>query len=90
MAHGLQVFDANGNRILDTTTRCGRVIGLANTGTSNGSFNVGSLPPGSVLWASLLSPDIGAPGITSSGTTVSWTFSAELTPRASYIIYGIF
>lgn len=94
MAYGLQVFNASGSVVMDSTTRCGRVMGTFSTGTSNGSVNI--TPPGSsTLWAALVSPkaDIGdgsgAPGLSISGTTISWTFSTGTGP-SSLVVYGCF
>lgn len=90
---GLQIWDANGKPVLDTTDRITRVLGQFDTGTSNGSITDNNLTlgipwsiatrgsdNGSLSWKNVI--------ISFSGSTLSWTFVA--TPCNNNIIYGVY
>lgn len=96
MATGLQVFDGQGNVILDTTTRMGVLLGQVNTGKSNGSVTNSAFSRGTPFYVAT-STENGAtsvigPNITISGNTLSWQFN---NPGFSgnhgfLIIYGVY
>ena len=96
---GLQVFDSNGSCILDVTDRLTRVLGIFNTGTSNGSFVDPNLTSGDFWYAvsasslSNQSPFWACLSVTVSGTTLSWehikTYDQGVVCNHQ-VIYGVY
>ena len=91
MPQGLQVFDAAGNVIVDTSTRLGRVLGSATIGPSgsgsitNASFALGT--PWCMIYNSSSFPTY-EPVISFSGTSLLWSFA--YTSSSYTIVYGIY
>lgn len=84
MPAGLQVWDANGNVVFDSTVKTTYVIGYANTGTSNGSLTDTNLVGReNSFWVcvvevpepSSFSKGIAIPDFTLADGVLSWTFS---------------
>lgn len=97
MAQGLQVFDANGNIILDVTDRITKYLGSIRIAGTDGSVTVDGLGDGE-LWyyikdysitIGLLTP----PTITKNGDILSWAYNYPDTrykPMYITIVYGIY
>lgn len=88
MAQGLQVFDASGNVIFDTSDRVGRVLGLIRVNAGNsGSFTVTGYTNGTIFasfqrdqtWITgNTSQFVGAiPVVHVSGPTITWTSNSQ-------------
>lgn len=78
MAHGLQVFNADGTLQFDTTNRLMRTLTSVVTGTSNGSATFSGADQGTAT-AIVRSPAAGmsvAPSVSVSGNTVSWSYGS--------------
>ena len=95
MPAGLQIWDASGNLIFDTPTRCGRVLGTVTFGTMNGSVTNAQFAAGTPFWfVSQSSPGYAAyqPTIAVVGNTLSWswTVSGSTGNIGGTIIYGIY
>lgn len=78
MPQGLQVFDASGNIIVDTSTALGTVLGThsfvgAALNTSD-SISVSGFALGTPFFSMYQSGAGLAPTVTTSGTTLSWIF----------------
>ena len=81
MAAGMQVWDAQGNIIFDTTSIVGRVIGVIDASATSGSAVVVGLDQGTPFaipqlqknTLSILINTDSYPVCTFSGNTVSWT-----------------
>lgn len=90
MPAGLQVFDAQGNIVLDATHRIGKIIVSINTGTTNSSIVVPDLAnAGQPFTYTTVDADYFAewyayPDIKITGTTVSWTFVDYTIPVTPY------
>lgn len=80
MAAGLQCWDENGNLLLDTTSRVGRLIAKINTGGANGSYTVSAEPYGTLQCVPATNVAF-PPNITVSGLTVSWSFTSSYQTR---------
>ena len=92
MPLGLQVFDASGNVIVDTSTRLGRILGVTNTNTSTGSLVNSNFSTGTPFWYAipLLRNDVHfGPLITVSGNTLSWDYQGR-TFVNHRIVYGVY
>lgn len=50
MPQGLQIFDAQGNTLVDTNTRIGTVLGQVNIGTTNGYVANAAFSNGTPFW----------------------------------------
>lgn len=100
MSAGLQVFDASGNLIVDTSTYLGRILGSVTIESGNsGSLVDAALltgTPFAVPCTQFLDgydpfewdPGISNPSISFSGNTMSWSsYNSSLIERPSYIIY---
>lgn len=92
MPAGLQVWDANGQMIVDTSTRLGRIVGVADITTATGSIIDANFADGAPFWVALpasnTSPSFG-PKFTFSGTTLSWDFEGR-TVSTHRVVYGVF
>lgn len=94
MPQGLQCFDVNGNLILDITDRLTRVLGIFETGTSNGSLNDPNLANGApwVYKYHQISTDIynARPiNVYVTGTTIYWEFDSARESQDALLSYGI-
>lgn len=99
MAEGLQIWDAAGNNILDTTTRVGFVLGLVNIGKTDGYIENNNLGQGTPFYTvtpyyeGLIS--LALPTVTISQVNgnwrLSWTWaqSGADSNSACQLIYGI-
>lgn len=91
MPAGLQVWNSGGQLIADVSDRFGRVIGVTDTGSSNGSVNVSGLSLGEP-WVAVqpyTSNVFHTPTVNVSGTLITWTFP-ESTKGPCLLIYGVF
>jgi len=93
MGQGLQIWNASGGLVLDTSHRLTRVLGSFESGTSDGSLTSPGFSQGTP-WHVRLTSQLGytAPTITVSGNTLSWSFgnvAAEFR-RSAFIIYGVY
>lgn len=96
MAVGLQVWDANGNLVVDITDRLSKILGTVYTGSSNGSVTVSGLSEGEPFCTAcpiavqggnlfnLIPPRI---TINKEANTVSWQFTSTF-QSASYLVLG--
>lgn len=98
MAAGLQVFNANGQLIVDLTTRMSRLIEVIDPGLSDGSK---AFPSVNNSIAAILSDYSAAqsgsggagalPVVSVSGNTVSWTFNGAAQQYRMYskiLVFG--
>lgn len=99
MSQGLQIWDAGGALVMDTTTRVATLVGRVATGTSNGSVSNAALAKGVPIYFTVLDQSAQTnpywqyyPSFFISGTTLSWSFSDKYPQyRASLIVtYGYF
>ena len=91
---GLQVWDENGNIILDTNDMLGRVLGIQPVSSRTGSITDARLAQGQPFYFFLSAPypGPGYPGparITISGSTLSW-YHPEMPAAGSFLGYGVF
>lgn len=106
MAQGMEVYDDNGNLLIDTSTLVGNVINsftttqksgsitnsLLTTGTPFGFATIGSVPVRESHAPNFLEAPVW-PTITISGNTLSWSWGDEESVPSSSpltIIYGVF
>lgn len=98
MVQGLQVYDGNGQIVVDVTDNLTSVIDIFNTGTSNGSKQ---LPSGGYrFWYGVVDESAydvfdyknqwDFPKLKLSGNTLSWTFSQTNRRCNPKIIVGIY
>lgn len=97
MPSGLQIWDASGNLVLDTTVRTGTFVGALSTGTSNGSLYVADLARGTpfayVHIPSALTTYSLTPAVWVDGQTVTWAFlggDGQSVPVNADVTYGYF
>lgn len=97
MPQGLQIWDANGDFVLDTNSRIGLIISNIQTGTVGGSVTDARLGVGTPFWFCVLNSfTVGnapiIPMISLSGNTLSWQFPAWTygVPGACTISYGVY
>ena len=79
MSVGLETFDASGNALLRITDRIGGVLGVANTGKSNGSITHAAFANGTP-WIACMNPSgfgLTIPKWTISSSSISWTFGVS-------------
>lgn len=101
MTAGLQIFDANGNIVLDATYRVMRLGGIATvTGGLNGGVTDDRLAqggwftfqPSGTRGDGYLSGGVIVPRFTLSGNTLSWTWNAKNSTydiyQQGYVVYG--
>lgn len=101
---GLRIYDANGNIILDATTRLTKYIGTLSIGTSDGSYTDDRLQDGEFWYMTLKLNDYKKcygmtnkfteflPEITREGNTIKWTYKeSDTTYRTGLtIMYGVY
>jgi hypothetical protein len=90
----MQVYDASGNIIVDTSTKLGQILGTVSTGISNGSVTNSAFSFGAPFYFILPSgsgynvqPDVDITGATLSW---SWVTSGESYNNPCTIIYGVY
>lgn len=99
MTAGLIIWDANGNKVLDTSDRLTRVVGYRDVQAS-GTLTDGGLGMGTPFFVCNFMGDVAGvpnpmgmplwpPKISFSGTTMTWAFETE-NVRKWRLIYGIF
>lgn len=99
MPVGLQTFDENGNVLIDTSTRTGTLLGVFNTGKSDGSIVDPSLAMGTPFWSITSNEDsyaINAPvidaGLIDGAHRIRWTFKNSGSPyNVDFrVVYGVY
>jgi len=94
MPTGLQVFDATGRIMLDTTTRLGRIYSTFSSGVADGAVSVSALADGGEPFVFVednsadltIATPYAYPNVTVSGTTVSWSFVDFSYPTAGNLV----
>lgn len=95
MPQGLQIFDAQGNLIMDVTDRLSRVLGVVTTNAVAGSLVNADLTSGTPYHinsnadGTVVNQQDAECVVTFSDTTMSWTYGAG-TARDTEIIYGVY
>jgi len=96
MPQGLQIWDALGNSVIDTTTRLGRYLGATSTGTINNSITDIRFSTGVPFWfinskGTIAEYNI-APSVTFTNNILSWDWGTlPLKYRIdSILIYGVY
>lgn len=96
MPAGIQVWDAASNPIMDTTTRLGRVLGVATITTATGSITgIAGFSQGTPFY---ICTPLNSPGninlatnplpvITISGTTLSWAYESGTGANQTVLLY---
>ena len=101
---GLRIYDANGNIMLDATTRLTKYIGTLSIGTSDGSYTDDRLQDGEFWYMTLKLNDYKKcygmtnkfteflPEITREGNTIKWKYTNnDSTYRTGLtIMYGVY
>lgn len=82
MAHGLQVFNADGSLQFDSSNRLFRELLSLQSGTANGSATVPGSGTGTLVAITAPgSDDLAPPTVTVTGSTVAWNHSAPANQR---------
>lgn len=93
MPQGMQIWDPSGKLVLDTAHRLTRMLGVFDTGVTDGSMNFPGFTTGTPFYIKL-TPDLGnAPPVVSiSGTTLTWSFNNVDAPyrRGAKIMVGVY
>lgn len=100
MPQGLQVFDANGQIVLDVTDRLTKILGTLTTTTSDGSLAIPA-PGWGTVWIQMSAVSgedfLAVPRVYYQGGAIYWTFSGAsgVAPPASFrrpvqLIYGVY
>lgn len=94
---GMQVFDANGNRIVDITDRLQKILGVVSISTQSGSIKNELLKNGDP-WYFFLDADnsgfgmsdnpVSVPSVTINGDTLSWDFKQGVVNCK--LMYGVY
>lgn len=101
---GLRIYDANGNIMLDATSRLTKYLGTLSIGTTDGSYTDERLREGDFWYVTLKLNDYKKcygmknkfteflPEITREGTTIKWTYTeSDATYRTGLtIMYGVY
>lgn len=101
---GLRIYDANGNIMLDATSRLTKYIGTLSIGTTDGSYTDDRLQDGEFWYMTLKLNDYKKcygmtnkfteflPKITREGNTIKWTYTNnDATYRTGLtIMYGVY
>jgi hypothetical protein len=97
MTQGLQVFDASGNIVVDTTHYLGRILGVTTVGISNGSITNANFSKGTPFWVA--NRDSGSYNTSqpiytlTNSTTISWSWGAQSGNPGNTtqtLIYGVY
>jgi len=99
MPQGLQIWDASGNSIMDTTTKVGTILGMETIGTSDSFVSNTGLSLGTPFWivnlggtqGSIYTPRI---EVTNPGGVwrISWIWrvSGSASNRPCTLVYGVY
>jgi hypothetical protein len=94
MGVGLQVWDAAGNLVVDTTTRVGKILGVTTlTGGVAGSVVDSRFGFGVGFWrvVPLTNYAVAMPTLSLSGDTLSWTWPNGGSGSQGYsLVYGVY
>lgn len=92
MPAGLQIWDASGHLVLDTTTWCGQVLGSfsLSDGHSSGSMTITDLAAGRPFVAVLPAASLSDTLLTITSASVSGTTLSYTSGNACQIVYGIY
>ena len=93
MPAGLQVWDANGALILDTSTRVGTLIGSVNTGAVNGAIAVSLIGEPLFVVKQLSFPLYTVyifPNVSIAGGVLSWVYPPPFNPYQANVAVRIF
>lgn len=97
--HGLQIFDENGNTILDITDHLTRVLGEFETGAVNGSITDVAIQEGTFWYIQISLNYNTTPGNFSveapfildvDGAKISWVYENGDYRINKYILYGVY
>ncbi|WP_208510292.1 hypothetical protein [Variovorax paradoxus] len=89
MPAGLQIFDANGNVVLDTNDRMSRVLGSFWISAS-GSLTHGGLTTGQPF-AIFCSHTVNSmPRFQFSGASMWWDYPWGGSPASGYVVFGVY
>lgn len=97
MPYALQVFDGQGQTVVDTGRRLGIILGVVDTGTGDGSISVAGFARGTPFFfmtplAELANLDL-LPGAGVNGQSLVWQFvggTAQSRRVSARIYYGIY
>lgn len=92
MGIGLQVFDEDGNTILETDNRLGRILGVSTISASSGTIVNSGFTEGTPFWYAipLATGDVSfGPAISVSGSTLTYDFEGR-TVTSHRIVYGVY
>jgi hypothetical protein len=98
MAEGLQIWDAQGQLVFDTTTRNTRILGIVDigTGAATGSVTNAGFAEGTPFWfctALSFSTNLGdyiiSPTFSVSGNTLTWNWHS-MPRRSCRLIFGTY
>lgn len=95
MPQGLEIWDANGNKVFDTSSRLGKVVGVI-TVTTWGSGSVTVDPGLGSIFTAIQSLDFlprTGSQITITGNTINWSYQSArgMTQAMPHLIfYGIY
>lgn len=86
-----QVFDGQGNEVMNLAASPGRVLGSTETNASNGSITVADLALGTPWFVCVPTGWGITPTVAINGTTISWTYQTGnfSAPVSCVIFYGI-
>ena len=101
---GLRIYDANGNIMLDATSRLTKYLGTLSIGTTDGSYTDNRLQEGEFWWVTLRLNDYKKcygmknkfteflPEITRQGTVITWKYTNQDTTYRTglTIMYGVY
>ena len=93
MSQGLQLWDASGNLILDTSMRLGRVLNVVDlSGATDGSEENAGLLTGTPFWMVTFLGSFATymPTISVVGDDISWAFGGKGSGNSYKLVYGVF
>ncbi len=96
MPQGLRIFDENGDVVIDTSARLGRILGTTTISGSDGDVTNSGFGDGDPFWMVMRKISGGGsvkpPRMTFSGTTLSWTYDGVSSGLRQHVIliYGVF
>lgn len=89
MPQGLEVRDAASNVVIDTSTRCGRILGsfqFNSAANSSGSITDSNLSQGTPFPYVLTGSSLAPIDISFSGTTITWSGANNV----GTVYYGVY
>lgn len=101
MTQGLQVYDANGNIILDVTDRLTKYLGELDTGYNDGELSNPDITDGVSVWVFATSYSYNntvtsgthvcaTPQFTCSAGKIMWTFPEGDVRASLHVMYGVY